>query len=422
MIRNLFRALGGALGLDIRRISADERQVSLRPRGSARGDVLVSYTINPFLGQGMPIDTRHTADWECLQIVKTFLDLGYAVDVINYDNHRFLPRKPYAFLVDELTNLERLSALVPPTCVKIFHGVFAHWLVNNRAAYDRYMALRERRGILLRPRRLLAPNLSAEQADALTVKGNDNTVGTYRHAGRPVYRIAGSSTIELPWPDGKDFDACRRRFVWFGGRGLVHKGLDLVLEAFAQMPAFHLTVCGPVQTERDFETAFAEELYRTPNIRTVGWVDLQSTEFVEIADSCVGVIYPSCAEACAGSVINCMHAGLIPVVSRESGVEVRADFGLLLRDCSVTDIQETVQALSSRATGELTALARHTWEFARATYTRQRFVESYREAIAAIIAGSDGNRDPAGESLARPVHGQSTTAGGRPLSGTQLSR
>ena len=34
---------------------------------------------------------------------------------------------------------------------------------------------------------------------------------------------------------------------------MVHKGLDLVLEAFAGMPEYHLTVCGPVAKEKDFE-------------------------------------------------------------------------------------------------------------------------------------------------------------------------
>jgi hypothetical protein len=48
---------------------------------------------------------------------------------------------------------------------------------------------------------------------------------------------------------------------------MVHKGLDLVLEAFADMPEYHLTVCGPIQKEQDFERAYYRELYQVPNIR-----------------------------------------------------------------------------------------------------------------------------------------------------------
>ena len=38
---------------------------------------------------------------------------------------------------------------------------------------------------------------------------------------------------------------------------MVHKGLDLVLEAFVAMPEYHLTVCGKVSSEKDFEDAYA---------------------------------------------------------------------------------------------------------------------------------------------------------------------
>ena len=71
----------------------------------------------------------------------------------------------------------------------------------------------------------------------------------------------------MPWPDQKDFDRCRNSFLWFGSNALVHKGLDRVLEAFAEMPEYHLTVCGPIHEERDFLATYHRELFDTPNIR-----------------------------------------------------------------------------------------------------------------------------------------------------------
>ena len=62
----------------------------------------------------------------------------------------------------------------------------------------------------------------------------------------------------------------------------MHKGLDLVLEAFARMPELHLTVCGPIHEEPAFEAAFRRELYETPNIETLGWVDIASPAFAEL--------------------------------------------------------------------------------------------------------------------------------------------
>ena len=43
-----------------------------------------------------------------------------------------------------------------------------------------------------------------------------------------------------PSPEGKDFEVCRPHFMWLGSRGFVHKGLDVVLEAFSEMPELAL--------------------------------------------------------------------------------------------------------------------------------------------------------------------------------------
>ncbi len=40
--------------------------------------------------------------------------------------------------------------------------------------------------------------------------------------------------------------------MWFGSGGMIHKGLDLVLEVFARMQEYHLHICGPVHHEEDF--------------------------------------------------------------------------------------------------------------------------------------------------------------------------
>ena len=85
-----------------------------------------------------------------------------------------------------------------------------------------------------------------------------------------------------------------------------------------------------VALEKEFLREYERELYRTPNIHAVGWVNIGSQQFLDITQSCVAVVHASCAEGTVGSVITCMHAGLIPIVSYESGVDVH-DFGTLLK-------------------------------------------------------------------------------------------
>lgn len=167
---------------------------------------------------------------------------------------------------------------------------------------------------------------------------------------------------------------------------MVHKGLDLVLEAFARMPEYHLTVCGPVANEKDFERVYDQELYHTPNIHTFGWIDIGSPEFVNLAAQCIGLVYPSCSEGSAGAVITCLHAGLIPIISHESGVDVGKDVGVLLDDCSIEAIQEAVRHIANASTEELQQRSRIAWEFARANHTMENFENQYGKMVEKIIA------------------------------------
>jgi glycosyltransferase involved in cell wall biosynthesis len=233
----------------------------------------------------------------------------------------------------------------------------------------------------------LQPNFAIENADCATVLGNDFTIGTYRYANKTMHRVPISAPMLYDWPAEKNFEQSRKHFLWLGSTGFVHKGLDLLLEAFAATPEYHLTVCGPLSKEKEFTRAYQEMLYGLPNIHTEGWVDVTSSKFLEIAKRCIALVYPSCSEGGGGSVINCMHAGLIPIVSREASVDVDG-FGMVLEDCTIEAIQRAVQALAELPVEQLEARARKAWHYARTHHTREIFTREYRNAVSAILAGT----------------------------------
>ena len=260
----------------------------------------------------------------------------------------------------------------------------AHWLYNNTAAYKRCLALQQRKGITLKNYRMCELNWAIEYADYATIKGNQFTINTYRYAQKPFFRIYNPACTTYPWKEDKDYESCRNNYLWFSSRALVHKGLDLVIEAFTEMPDYHLTICGPIYAEKDFEDVYHKELYQTPNIHTIGWVDVTSSEFVDITNRCIGLIYPSCAEGQSGSVVNCLQAALIPIVSYESGVDID-DFGVILKNCSTDDIKNSIQMVSSLPAEELKLMSRKAWEFARANHTREKFAKEYQKVIENIL-------------------------------------
>lgn len=378
------------VNMRIKRSIEESRCISLKPKGPARGDVLLSYVTRPFtLKTGEPLPNTHSEFRESVEMAHTFLERGYRVDVISFQNNVFVPKKDYAFLVDSRRNLQRLSPLLNKDCVKVMHINAAHVLFHDAAQLRRLLALQQRRGVTLRWQKFEVPYWGIEHADYATILGNQFTMSTYRYANKPLYRVPITSPVLYDFPANKDFDRVRNNFVWFGSGGLVHKGLDLVLEAFAQMPEYRLTVCGPIKNEKDFDAAYHKELYETPNIRTVGWVDIGSREFIRIMDDCLGLVYPSCSEGQCGGVVTSMNGGLIPIVSFETGVDVANDYGIILKDCSIEEIRNSVRQLASLPAQKLMQMARAAWEYGRANHTGDKFGEEYRKAIDQIIAARD---------------------------------
>jgi glycosyltransferase involved in cell wall biosynthesis len=372
-----------------------QKVVTLKPPTNSRGDVLLSYLLNPFLlPPGQSIPNTHSNYWESVLMARTFLELNYSVDIIHWTNDSLVPKKPYAFFIDVRWNLQRLAPLLNRDCQKVQHVDVCHILFQNAAEANRLLALQRRRGVTLSPRRFEMPNLAIEFADCATVLGNQFTLDTFRYANKPLYPVPIIPCGCYDWPAGKDFAACRKRFLWFGSGGLVRKGLDLVLEAFAGMRDYHLTVCGPVHADEDFERAYHKELYETPNIETTGWIDIDSPKFRDICMNSVAMIYPSCAEGQCGGVITCMHTGVIPVISYESGVDVH-DFGMILPDCSIQEIENAVQRISNLPGKQLEQMARSAWEYARANHTKQKFAQEYRKVIEHILASGASKHEDA---------------------------
>ncbi len=358
-----------------------EQVVSLAPEAvSAKGRALVAYILDPFLLRpGEPISNKHTHDWECWCIVQTLLSQGLAVDVISYRNRTFVPREDYRLFFAARTNFQRIAEQLPDACVKVVHLDTAHWLYNNTAAFNRLLDLQTRRGVTLSNLKTVEENWALEACDMATILGNEFTIDTYRYAGKPIHRIPISVPETYEWDEAKNFADAGDTFVWFGSEGFVHKGLDLVVEAFARMPEFRLLVCGPVQAETAFMAAYEEE-FALPNIEAVGWVDVAGDDFLEVCRRSVGLVYPTCSEGGGGSALTCMHAGLIPIVSRAASVDLPEE-GILLESCTVDEICAAVREVASRTPEALESASRAVWSFARERHSKDAFKAGFERVL-----------------------------------------
>lgn len=327
-------------------------------------------------------------------MAETFLEQGFEVDFINQLNRWFSPKRHYDVFLCSRMQFERISARMPSDCIKIVNLDTAHWLYNNSAALKRLQEVQNGRGAALSSYAPIEMNRGIEAADYAMLLGNDFDYETYAFAKKRIFQVPNPGTIPFPWNEDKDFALCRKRFLWLGSRGLVHKGLDVVLEAFARMPDLHLTVCGPIDREPHFVRTFHKELYETPNIHTHGWIDIAGPEFGELARTTVAHIYPTVADACCGSVVNCMHAGLIPVATREAGLDIDPAFGHLLSAPSAEAVEAAARHIATLPPDQLKGMARRSWEEAQRVYSHENYKRCLGRAIHQIVTQPGHHHTP----------------------------
>jgi len=325
--------------LDLRS-QEEKRKVSLKRRA------LVSYLVHPFsIYHEDPLFFRHSNIWQSYEIVQILNEFGFLVDVVDFRDVSFVPKKSYdLFLGHGDNSFLSIVRNLPEKAKKIYYSTSNFWQYRNQAVVKRYEALSYRKKTDIFPMKMIPSILEKvlEMSDGIIGIGGDFTKKTYEGFD-PVIMVANST-----FPDDrydyskKKFDQSRSHFLFFGGDDNIRKGLDLLLDAFVSLQQ-HLWICSFIN--EPVARLYAKELKHYSNIHLVGNVMLQSKQFYKVADTCAFSILPSCSEGQPGSVIECMNYGLIPIISEACSVDVNG-FGDVLKYCTIEEIRQTVERCS----------------------------------------------------------------------------
>jgi hypothetical protein len=338
------------------------------------GRALVSYLAD---GVGRPEDdvryNGHPNVWESRQLALTLASLGLAVDVVDYRNRSFSPACPYDVVIGIDSHAARLAEAAR-TPRYLLHLTGSDPVFQNEAELARLDALAARRGIACRPRRQVEDVADFEAAiagaDACSLLGNDATLATYPEAIRTkttCIPVSAAKTGGVSARSGAD------GFLWFGGRGAIHKGLDLTLEAFSRLPDRTLHVVGPIDDEEDFVAAYRRELTQLVNVHVHGFLDPAGRKFGEVVQQSFALVAPSCSEGCSTAVVTGLHLGLVPLISRQTGVNLPPGAGRFLESLDVGDVAAVVQTATAVGVSDRFRQSEACKSFAQRTYTRERF-------------------------------------------------
>ncbi|MBV7314835.1 glycosyltransferase [Shewanella sp. NIFS-20-20] len=313
--------------------------------------VLISYSTYHFKA-GNSGYSKHSNYQESKVIAGIFHGLGYQVDITNNNRLTKLPLNSYDIIFGE--GLPLYQAIENETkSTKIYYGTGSHPYHCSQQSISRLIDF-------YRQKRFLATGslrtndyrwgVAASLADAVICIGNDVTKSTFKEQGAlSVYTLDPSFHARddaLTIGQSKDFDTCRRSVLWFGSYGLLHKGLDLAVEAFRENPSWTLHICGYTEAEKELLDAIS----LPKNVVVHGFVNIFSEEFRSLCLDCGFVLLPSCSEGLATAVITCVANGaMLPIVTKECGFDIGDNgFKIELSKFSITRVLHEVDKLESR--------------------------------------------------------------------------
>lgn len=172
----------------------------------------------------------------------------------------------------------------------------------------------------------------------------------------------------------------KRNFLWFGSDGLIHKGVDILIDAFKEMPELAINFYGLSTAERRLFHKL-----RVSNTLDCGRVNVQKTEFIDkIVNQHCFIIFPSCSEGMSTAVATCMAHGIIPILTKECGFEPN-EYIIELGGWHIEDIKCAVKRAISMNNEDILNFREGCFQYARKNFSLEKFDSSFEDIMDDIL-------------------------------------
>ncbi len=284
----------------------------------------------------------HTNNWEILQSIKILNSKGFSVDLIDRGCSNWKPNKAYdLFLGLGVGNSGRnfvKHATASKATKKVLLSMGPQPDVSNALVHKRYKMFHERTGHNAPPMRTVGEVTGnnflkiIDTADYVFNIGEENTqsYNSFLKYGKPVVNFYPSISPFVSYHPQYLQTRDMNSFLCFAGNGFICKGVDLVVEAFLKDPGKQLHICGP-KTEASFFQYYGQKINEAPNIHYHGFITPGGERFNALASTCSYVVFHSAAEGCCTSVATAIKAGLVPIVNKWTGINIK-DEGIVLSE------------------------------------------------------------------------------------------
>lgn len=345
---------------------------------------LLIYITHPFVDKNLWYG--HQNAWQSIELARIIGERGYNVDVSNFDVKNVSLKKNYDMVIGLIPRgIDYYSNHLTSECIKIAYLTSSNISFSNAAEIERIEDLEKRRGVRLIPRRQAGLiDKSVEKFDGCFFIGNKYNFYTYNTLKMPPVFYIKNNGYEFDFSVNIT-EETKKNFLFFGSAGAIHKGLDLLLEIFAQPDyPYHLYICGGYEMEKDFYEEYDDELNNHKNIFPMGFVDVSSEKFKKIVTKCAYTILPSASEGQAGSLLTVMSAGVIPIASKICGYD--EDEVILLDDCKKETIDSAIHEYAEKPLDWIKTQSEYEKEIVRTRFSEQSYIDSVEKAMDGVLA------------------------------------
>ncbi|MEY8213583.1 MAG: glycosyltransferase [Colwellia sp.] len=286
--------------------------------GQPKKRVLLSY-LTDALKNDIAVFKYNTNRQECLVLVTSLIKQGYVVDVVDCTDNSFISGIEYDYIIG--FGVPFRTAKLEKNGKRILYCTEKHPEFSFKEEQKRIDYLYNRHGVKWGIQRSGRYYLEVDYtlADEFVVMGQKTAAFI-----KEKYKLP-SSLLHCIEPTAINVESIsamksQRGFLWLGSSGVVHKGLDLLLESFllADLEC-ELHICGAVEKDVSFLGAALGD----PRIKFHGVIDINSGLFNRILERVQYVVLPSCSEGVATSVLTGMGCGLIPLVTDACDIEAK---------------------------------------------------------------------------------------------------
>jgi glycosyltransferase involved in cell wall biosynthesis len=316
--------------------------------------VLLSYISAAFIND-KKINNHHTNFYTSYVFAETLHNLGYAVDVVNWTEKFTGDFIKYDAVIGLGETVEEALLYKNPATKVIFFATGCNPFFSNQVTVKRILDFyTKHKKYLMESSRFVYKDwpLQHQAADWIILHGDTFARSTYRNENisnikAPVFIKNQVTNKEKDWTSKKN------NYLWFGSTGAIHKGLDLLIDAFKHFEDVNLHICGNIESEKRFYEHYKDIIETNKHINYYGYIDIESEMFDSILLKCGFIIFPSASEGNSPSVITCMaNGGLIPIVTKSTDVNI-ADYGIEIKELSINSVTEAINLSKQFTTQEI---------------------------------------------------------------------